>query len=205
MTTTRRPSDERRRDILRAATLVIARDGLAGLTAARLAEAVGVTPGALYKHYASLDAVLVALALDVERALEATLPPDHLPPLDWLERFVDQRRTTVGGAPGVLRLLLSERFSTAFPAEARRTLSRAVRRSIEAVSQALVRGQARGDVRRDVEAAALAPLVLGLTQFLAFAAVAGEPAVAAPVAALRTLLRSVDEKERSRRSGRKST
>jgi AcrR family transcriptional regulator len=194
MATQRHSGDERRREILRAATELIGRDGLAGLTAATLAGAVGLTPGALYKHFDSLDDVLGALALDVEAALEATLPPEHVPPLEWLERFVEQRRTTVGGSPGVLRLLLSERFSAAFPTQARAPLTRAVRRTVEAVAATLARGQARGVIRTDVAPAALAPVVLGLTQFLAFAGLAGEaavPAAARTSSALLTLLNPV--------------
>lgn len=202
MTTTRRPTDERRRDILLAATELIGRDGLAGLTAATLAQAVGVTPGALYKHFASLDAVLEALALEVEGALEASLPPEHLPPLEWLGRFVEQRRTAVGASRGVLRLLLSDRFSSAFPAEAQDALGRAVGRTLQAVTAALTRGQARGDVRADVGPEALAPLVLGLTQFLAFAGVAGVgPAEAdATEALLRVLAPGGAQAARGRRS-----
>lgn len=205
MSTRRRPTDERRREILRAATELIGRDGLAGLTAATLAQAIGVTPGALYKHFESLDEVLEALALEVEGALEASLPPEHLAPADWLERFVEQRRSAVGASRGVLRLLLSDRFSTAFPADAQRALSRAVGRTLQAVTGALVRGQARGEVRRDVAPEALAPLVLGLTQFLAFAGVAGvESSNAGATEALLRVLSPVSTGEPSK-GGRRST
>lgn len=155
-----------------------------------------MTPGALYKHFDSLDAVLEAVALEVEASLEATFPPEHLEPLEWLARFVEQRRAAVGASRGVLRLLLSDRFSSAFPAEARLALARAVTRTVEVVTATLSRGQARGVVRQDVAAPALAPLVLGLTQFLAFAGAAGfDPA--APDAT-EALLRVLSPARRSR-------
>lgn len=45
-------------EIVDAAEVIVVASGPAGLTAKALADAVGVTPGALYKHFPSLDAVL---------------------------------------------------------------------------------------------------------------------------------------------------
>src|ERR1700744_4963977 len=48
-------------DILDQALQVMAEDGAAGLTMARLARAMGIRPPSLYKYYASLMAVYAAL------------------------------------------------------------------------------------------------------------------------------------------------
>lgn len=53
-----------RRALLDGALEVIAAEGVAGLTMARLARAAGVSSGAPYRHFKSIDAVLVALATD---------------------------------------------------------------------------------------------------------------------------------------------
>lgn len=56
-----RRREQRRSEILHAAAALIAEHGVDGLTAARLASAVDLTPGALYRYFPSMDAVVAAV------------------------------------------------------------------------------------------------------------------------------------------------
>jgi AcrR family transcriptional regulator len=60
----RRTTEERQREIAEATLKLVARHGVDGATIARISNAVGLTPGALYKHFCSREAVLAA-AMDV--------------------------------------------------------------------------------------------------------------------------------------------
>jgi AcrR family transcriptional regulator len=74
--------------IFGAARMLFDREGAAGLSMRRIADAVGVTPMALYKHYADKDAILNALMLDGFAAWEARASKiEERNPVIWLERM----------------------------------------------------------------------------------------------------------------------
>jgi AcrR family transcriptional regulator len=75
-----------RERIFVAARTLFDKDGMPGVSMRRIADAVGVTPMAIYKHYADKDAVIDALMLDGFAAWEkrvARIKPAA--PLAWLE------------------------------------------------------------------------------------------------------------------------
>ena len=53
----RKPTEVRRREIAAATLRVIGQQGASELTTANLALAVDLTPGALFRHFASLDEI----------------------------------------------------------------------------------------------------------------------------------------------------
>jgi AcrR family transcriptional regulator len=186
----RRDTETRQAELVDAALEVIARQGVAALTTRSLAEAVGLTTGAIFRHFETLDALLSAVARRVEAVLDDTYPPPGLPPVERLARFVEARSTAVGSRRGVLQLMLSEQFRLALPAADAARLTRAVKRTKAFIAEALAEGQADGSVRGDVPAAALGPIVLGTIQALARSAQQGPvPEATAVAAGLFTLLR----------------
>lgn len=192
MTEDRRATSVRKVELTDAALHLIATRGIAALNTRTLAKEVGLSTGAIFRHFPSLDALLEAVAERVETVLEATYPPPELPPHERLRRFVETRSAAVGERLGILRLLLSEQFLLALPRRASARLAACVGRSRAFVAGALAEAQAGGLVRRDLPTAALVPIVLGTVQMLALSSAAGRKrAVEARAArlALFTLLR----------------
>lgn len=165
----RRSHGERRTEIADAALRIIATRGISALTVAALATELGLTGGALYRHFTSTEEILVAVAARAVELVDATLPAPELPPLEWLERFVESRAKTVGGHPGLARLLVSDQLAMALPPAAVEHVHGAVRRTFAAIEQAVRRGQELGDVRGDVDARDLVPIVAGTVQLAALA------------------------------------
>src|ERR1700753_3902909 len=65
-------------------------DGLAGLSMRKIADAVGLTPMAIYKHYPDKDALVDALMLDGFVAWEDRVRKlSAKAPVRWLEQFFD--------------------------------------------------------------------------------------------------------------------
>jgi AcrR family transcriptional regulator len=64
MDMTRMAAADRRRQITEAALEVIAQQGIQGTTTARVAEAAGISPASIYKHFENRDELLLA-ALDL--------------------------------------------------------------------------------------------------------------------------------------------
>lgn len=175
--TQRRSTAERQEEIADAALRIIEVRGVVALTTSALAEAVGLTTGALFRHFESREAILEAVAARVESLLRATMPDEGLPPGLRLERFLDARTTVAGKHAGVLRLMLSEQFALALPTNAKRRLRGAVAQTRALVTQTIVDGQAAGIFRADQPPEALAVIVLGTLQMLAFSAATGGAAV----------------------------
>ena len=78
----RKSQEERREEILEATLRLISEHGIEGTTVARIAEAVGLTPGALYRHFESRGALIYeANRVASDRALawvESSSEPDIL-------------------------------------------------------------------------------------------------------------------------------
>lgn len=167
MTEGRRASEVRQIELVDAALHIIATRGIAELTTRSLALHVGLSSGAIFRHFASIEALLDAVVSRVEAVLESTYPPATLPPLERLERFVEARSTTVGNQLGILRLVLSEQFVLALPKGGSERLAACRRKTLAFVRRCLEEGQSSGEVRSDVEATPLSIIVMGTIQALA--------------------------------------
>lgn len=167
MPPSRRTSEVRQVELIDAALRVIATRGVAALTTRTLAEQVGLSSGAIFRHFASLDALLDAVVTRVENVLEATYPPADLPALERLDRFVEARSAAVGGRVGILQLVQSEQFHLALPAPAAARLAACVQRSRRFVVECVRDGQRTGEIRADLDAAALAAVIMGTTALVA--------------------------------------
>lgn len=169
MTQVRRSSELRQVELTDAALHIIATKGIAALTTRSLAAQVGLSSGAIFRHFATLDALLDAVVTRVECVLDATYPEPALPPVERLERFVEARSAAVGNQLGMLRLVLSEQFLLALPKGGSARLAGCVEKSRAFVLSCIREGQTSGELRADQPAEALAPIVMGTIQMLALA------------------------------------
>jgi len=188
MRSRRRPTDERRVELADAALQIIATRGIAELNTKAVAEAVGLTTGAIFRHFASMDELLIAVAERVEAVLTESYPPEDLAPLDRLSGFIAARSAAVGDRVGILRLMLSEQFALALPEAAARRLRAAVAATRAYLVTTLAAAQAARQVRRDVEPEVLAVIVMGTIQMLAMLSNHGHGKHAASPTAIREAL-----------------
>jgi len=170
MADARRTTRDRQIELTDAALDIVATDGVTALTTRRLAARVGLSSGAIFKHFTSLDALLEAVVARIEAVLDATYPDPALPPLERLERFVEARSAAVGDRIGILRLVLSDQFRLALPADGARRVASCVSRTHGYVRECLRAAQRDGAVRADLTSDALAPIVMGTVQMLALSA-----------------------------------
>ncbi len=105
----------RRQEIADASLRVIAERGLGHFTAAEVAREVGLSDGALFRHFASMDEVVLAAIDRVEEILFEDFPPKHRDPLERLGAFFRRRVESVALHPGVARLLHGEELARAAP------------------------------------------------------------------------------------------
>jgi AcrR family transcriptional regulator len=171
--TPRKSTEVRRAEIADAALHIVATRGIAALSTQALADAVGLTTGALFKHFPSRDAILLGLAERVVELLAATYPDAALPPLERLTKLAAARLSLVADSAGVLTLVMSEQFALAMPKDAARRLREAVGDTHRFAARAILDGQTDGSIRADVPADGLALLFLGAVQMTALLRRAG--------------------------------
>lgn len=164
--TTRKPTSVRRREIALAALRLIDQEGIRALTSASLARAVGLTPGALFRHFASIDEILSAAVDLAIAAAEDTFPPADLPPVERLRTLVLQRIALLRDTPGVAWLLLSDQVRVTVPEDAVERLQALVQRSRTFLLDGLREGIASGDLRGDLSPQQMLPIVTGTVHSL---------------------------------------
>ena len=161
-------SDERQREIV-AAVLELAREhGPDAITTHAIARRMGVTQGALFRHFPDKQAVWLAVFAWVREALGARLAEaidGAASPLDALERAFHAHVRFVADNPGVPRALFHE---LQYPSESPvRTEVRAMvgayrRRLASLFAQAKARGELAPSLDTDVAAVLFIGAVQGL-------------------------------------------
>jgi AcrR family transcriptional regulator len=157
----RKPGAERRKEIARAVLRIIGERGLTSLTTTTLAEEVGVTSGALFRHFASRDEMLEEAVQYALAKIEATFPDESLPPVERLLELARNRVHLLGSDPGIAWLLRSEQAYLTLPARAVEPLRDLVKRSTRFLLDALREGASQGSIRSDIEPEVLLVPVVG--------------------------------------------
>jgi AcrR family transcriptional regulator len=163
----RKPAAVRRTEIALAVLRIIGERGLTSLSTATLAEEVGVTTGALFRHFASLDEILCETVHQGTRRMEETFPEPSLPPLERLMRLARNRVQLLRADPGLAWLLRSEQAYLTLPDEAVESLQALVRRSRQYLLSAIRQGMSEGAIRDDIEPEVLLVPVMGTIHTLA--------------------------------------
>lgn len=139
----RRPAADRRRQIADAALRVIAADGLGRFTALAIAREVGVSDAALFRHFASKDAIVDAAVDRLEELLFEGFPPPGDDPLERLGAFFRRRVEVIRSSPGSSRIVATDELARAGSLRAAARVA-----SFRARSQGFVRECLAGAARR---------------------------------------------------------
>src|SRR5512145_1671 len=110
---TRKPAGDRRREIAEAALRVISTQGLGRFTALAVAHEVGLSDGALFRHFPSMEAIVDAAIDRVEELLFEGFPPGEEDPVARLGAFFRRRATVIRQNPAVSPLVISDELAKA--------------------------------------------------------------------------------------------
>lgn len=159
-------SGRRKVEIAEAALRLINQEGLKGLSLFRLAEALGVVPSALYRHYPNKDAILDAvLELVAERLAEHVerVRREHFSALSRLDALLAQHVLFITSNQALPRILFSEEIIG--DAERRRArLGEIIHAHVMRIAAIIAEGQQEGEMRSDVSPEAAAVMFLGIVQ-----------------------------------------
>ncbi len=165
----RKPGDLRRREIADAALKIIAEQGLGRFTAMAIARETGLSDGALFRHFASKEDIVLAAIDRVEEILFEAFPPAEDDPVERLGAFFLRRVAVITENPGVARLVVSEDLARAAPPAGVERVAAFRRRSSSFVVECLKEAAARGLLAPGVRPAEARVVVFGSLMALAHA------------------------------------
>lgn len=161
VTRTRKSTKQRREEIARAVLRIIGERGLASLTIANVAEEVGLTTGALFRHFASREEMLREAARHAITEMEATFPPESAPPLDRILELARRRLAVLGSDAGISWIVRSDQAWLTLSPDALEPLKELVLRTRKFLLKAIREGAAVGVIRDDIAPEVLFVPVIG--------------------------------------------
>ena len=165
---TRLGADERREEIIRVTLELAAKQGVDDVTTQDMAQAMGVTQGAVFRHFPTKDAIWLAVMQWVrDRMMEVlgrAAAQGH-DPLDALQRMFFAHIEFIAGHPAIPRVLTSSHL------HGRNAVLRQLVTEIMLGYEAKIAGlltdaQTQGLARADLDTQAAATLYIGMIQGL---------------------------------------
>jgi AcrR family transcriptional regulator len=164
MASMRKSREERRAEIAAATLRIVGEYGVQGATMSRIAEAVGISGPALYKHFAGRSEILEA-ALDLlqQRVTSWLDSSDHPDAVERLRELGAGHASAVAeNYEGVVAPLFQ--FVAASPrSELKEQMGRRQRETLQRFIDILQDGQRQGTIRKDVDLLVVAWSLLGVT------------------------------------------
>jgi AcrR family transcriptional regulator len=152
---------DRQTQIVDTAIRLLATKGARRFTVQLLATEIGVTGGAIYRHFASMEGIVDAVVERMGDILFEGFPPEDADPLMRLGTFFHHRTRTIVENPHLSRLLLSDHLAQASGRAQAERLDEYKRRSRGFVIECLREAERAGALAEGTSSEAGAALVLG--------------------------------------------
>ena len=162
------PADERRAVTVEAVVKLAAEQNPSEITTSAIAKHMGLTQGALFRHFPTKDSIFQAVMEWVAERLLGRVERsarNHPSPLAALEAMFMSHIHFVSEHPGVPRMLFGE-LQRAAETPAKRAAQLMIRQYSERLVVLIEQGKALGEITREVDTSAAATLFIGTIQGL---------------------------------------
>lgn len=158
----------RQKQIVSAARKLIVKFGSEHVTVRKMAKEIGVSEGAIYRHFKSKRDILSFLIDDIENTLVADLKNSYSPDLSTLEnleRVMINHMSTIEQKKGVSFQVIAEIISLG-DKKLNKKIYNVINKYIGCIRDMLSEGVNAGIIRQDIDIDAAATLLFGMTQGL---------------------------------------
>lgn len=155
-------TERRRRQIAQAALEVLVEEGLGRLTTRSIAARVGLSDGALFRHFDSKRDIILAAMGRLDELMFAVFPAPTLDPLERLEQFFRSRARLLGHPSSPGRLVFSSQLLHAAGEPGLEMVQRWMQRNLEFVCRCLDELQQSERLADRHQPAHLVPVVQGM-------------------------------------------
>ena len=145
---------------------IVAEEGIQNLTMARLAKQIGITDGALYKHFRSKKEILLAMVAKIQASFVTFMSPQveqFDDPLEKLQNMLRLHLEFIEQHKGIPRILFSEAVHVG-DNDVKRLMHSGVSNYLDHIRGILHRAIQTGHIRQDLDIDAAATAFLGLIQ-----------------------------------------
>jgi len=157
---------ERQMQIVELAVNIIADDGIQALTMHRLADEVGVTEPALYRHFKSKREVLETIILLFDDIAQSVIRLVGDPRgLDRVATLLSNRYHMFAAHPKLTKVMMAE-ANFQFDKELSARVLRVIHNHRAAFADALAEAQNRGEVQQDIPVSHLFHILIGAVRLL---------------------------------------
>ena len=166
MPTAHLDSEVRRHQIVQTARKIVANHGMTFFTIQELAREVGVSEGAIYRHFKGKDEILLVLIQDIERTLLRAISESARPKggaFDHLKHLLQRHFSSIERRNGVSFVVIAEALRFADP-QVRQAVRQMVERYLEMVDVVLKEGVEKGEIAEGVDTRAAAVMFFGMIQ-----------------------------------------
>jgi AcrR family transcriptional regulator len=156
----------RQKEIVLAARKLIAKHGSEHITIRRIAEEIGVTEGAIYKHFKSKRDVLSLLVDDIQDTWIADIDKNHsseINTLEGLEKIVSAHISAIQQRKGVTFQAIAEILSLG-DKQLNKKVTQGIETYLARIKVILTDGVQTGVIRQDVDLDVAAQMFFSLTQ-----------------------------------------
>jgi AcrR family transcriptional regulator len=160
----RLPTAERRDQLAAAALRILADRGFAALTAKNLGNEVGITDGAVFKHFSDKESIIEAAIDMFEELLQIPATTNTIPPMERLRVFFVGRLSLMRERPEILELAFTRRLESADGAPGVARVRRTMNSSITFIRTCLREAQKRGEIGDRASPVVLTWMVQGVLQ-----------------------------------------
>lgn len=156
---------ERQRDIVQAALTLTAEGGIQNLTIRNLADKLGFTEPAIYRHFKNKSEIVVTMIKSFEQHGTDKLELVHKKGILGIESFVKSRFKLVVQNPPLAKVLFSEELFMDEP-EYSVLLLEMMHTHKSYLVEMLAQAQKNGDVRQDVDTDMVFRIIMGPVRLL---------------------------------------
>ena len=158
---TRKNTFERKKEIVDAVLRIIGERGLTSLSTRTIAEEVGVTTGALFRHFPSLEEIFREVTRYAILQIEETFPNESMSPLERIKLLAKNRITLLNSCNGLAWLLKSEQAFLTLPKDSVESLQSMMRQSKRFLLKSIKDGINEGSIRNDIDPEVLIVPIMG--------------------------------------------
>jgi AcrR family transcriptional regulator len=169
MVTKRIKTESRQQQIIEAAAKLIFKSGSEHLTVRRIADEVGITEGAIYRHFKSKKSILSFLLIHIEEILLKDISTERASAvpvtLSTIEEIIGNHFSAIDLRKGFSFQVIAEIISLG-DRELNKQASQTIDKYISRLKELLNDGVRDGAIRKDIDLDAAATLLFALIQGL---------------------------------------
>jgi AcrR family transcriptional regulator len=158
----------RQKEIVSAARKIIVKYGSEHVTVRRMAKEIGITEGAVYRHFKSKRDILLFLVDDIEETLIGDIDnnfPGGIGSINILEKIIMDHMSAIEQRKGVTFQVIAEIISLG-DKKLNSKVYGVITRYIDRIKTIFTEGVIAGQISSDVDIDAAAKLFFGMTQGL---------------------------------------